>query len=166
MNYTVIDNTGEIVSLLTCLEVDLAANTPDGCKAIPGHYSGKYLDGGTWFDCPTKPDGLGLVYNRQSHQWVTDPQALAEEQATQARQARQLAYQKTINDDVEYKGNIYQADEKSYENMLKVYQSALITDDEVRWKLKNNEWVDLSLDDLKELIRMIHRRNQRAFEEK
>ncbi len=109
MKYTIIDKFGEIYSLISCLEIDLAANTPLGCKAIPGHFEGKYLDGDCWIDRPSRPDGLGMVYNRQAHQWETDPDALAEAQATQARQARQQA----LSAPFEALGVVFQADDAS-----------------------------------------------------
>lgn len=153
---------GEIVGTIFATVDEIKINTPPGCHVVEGLWS----DGLYWVKdgVPTAytPDQLatiacrpGVLYtwSNKLMTWVGEYNSLE-------------LYQKTINDDIEYKGNIYQADKKSYENMLNVYQSALITNDAVRWKLKNNEWVDIGVDDLKELIRMIHRRNQQAFEKK
>lgn len=159
MIYTIIDNTGEIVSLITCLDIDLAANTPQGCKAIPGHFEGKYLDGETWIDCPSRPDGLGLVYNRQAHQWETDPDALAEAQATQARQARQQA----LGAPFEALGVVFQADQDSLSKMVSNHGIISITGDTIDWKLLDNSTITLTADELLLVIKGIYKRNQQIM---
>lgn len=162
IKWTYFDKGGNIVGGCFDDATHAELNCPDGCTCVIGEYDEltHYMIGGEVKEYT--PDESGIKKNRPGINFTFDNTSM-----TWGGKYNSLElYQKTINDDVEYKGNIYQADKKSYDSMLKVYQSALIIDDEIRWKLKNNEWVNIGVDDLKELIRMIHKRNQRAFEEK
>lgn len=160
--YTYFDVNGNVIGLIGGTREDATINNINDYTIVDGlheQYTHYMIGGEVKEYSPEESEikknrpGVNFTFDNTSMTWVGEYNSIE-------------LYQKTINDDVEYKGDIYQADEKSYENMLKVYQSALITDDKVRWKLKNNEWVDIGVDDLKELIRMIHRRNQKAFEDK
>jgi hypothetical protein len=160
MIYTIVDKYGEVKSLISCLEIDLEANTPPGCEAIEGHFEGKYFDGETWIDCPARPDGLGLVYVRKTHQWETDPDALAQAQATQARQARQQA----LGAPFTYLGEVFQADQDSLNKMVSSYGVISITGDTIDWKLLNNSTIKLDAKSLFTLIKLIYQRNQQIIQ--
>lgn len=160
--YTYFDVNGNVIGLIGGTREDATINNINDYTIVDGlyeQYTHYMIDGEVKEYTPEESEikknrpGINFTFDNTSMTWVGEYNSIE-------------LYQKTINDDIEYKGNIYQADKKSYENMLKVYQSALIIDDGIRWKLKNNEWVDISIDELKEIIGMIHRRNQQAFEDK
>lgn len=159
-NYTIINQNGDIIKNITCLEDDLNLNCGLDDIAFDGVIKDQWFDFAThtWQAIPPQPNHHW--WDTSTHTWQADPDALAEAQATQARQARQ----QTLNDPVEYNGDWYQADEKSLTAMVTSYNVMLaITGQKIDWKLANNEFREVSVEDLQQLIKLIFERNQRIM---
>jgi hypothetical protein len=84
MIVTVIDTTGEIVSVLNVPdEATAQLNTPQGCSIIDGSptYPSGYWNGTTWVDRPHQPNSYD-TWDATQKQWV-DPRTLSQAQNDQ-----------------------------------------------------------------------------------
>ncbi len=155
MKYAIIDKDGNIKRIVTCQESDLVHNTPDGHKGIPFEYDTHdyyYNDG--FIKIPDMPD-RHYVWDTTNHVWTYN-QELYDYWIKQDNK-------KLLNSNIVVSGYEYQADTKSLSAMMTQYQLLSIVGGVVKWKLADNSFVELSAEDLLEVIKAISARTQKII---
>ncbi len=156
------DVNGNVIGNVFDDEDHAMSNCPDGCKVIEGEYGYEthfIFDGVVNEYSPeqcelkSKRPGVNFYFDNHTMQWIGEYNSLEK-------------YQNVVNADIEFKGEVFQADKKSYDAMISAYQGAVLFESNIEWKLKNNKFITLTVEDLRVLINMIHKRNQQAFKDK
>lgn len=154
---------GEIVGTIFATDEEIKMNTPKGCHVVEGLWSDELYWVKDGEPTAYTPDQLATIAGRPGmlYTWSNKLMTWVGSLTPAER------YQEAINAPVTYRGMIFQADPAS----LAALRDALITAGlidgyAVDWRLANNEWTRLDVDDLKELVKMIAERNQSAFRDR
>lgn len=154
---------GEIVGTIFATDEEIKMNTPKGCHVVEGLWSDELYWVKDGEPTAYTPDQLATIAGRPGmlYTWSNKLMTWVGSLTPAER------YQEAINAPVTYRGMVFQADPAS----LAALRDALITAGlidgyAVDWRLANNEWTRLDVDDLKELVKMIAERNQSAFRDR
>lgn len=154
---------GEIVGTIFATDEEIKMNTPKGCHVVEGLWSDELYWVKDGEPTAYTPDQLATIAGRPGMLYTWSNKLMMWVGAKTAAER----YQEAINAPVTYRGMVFQADPAS----LAALRDALITAGlidgyAVDWRLANNEWTRLDVDDLKELVKMIAERNQSAFRDR
>lgn len=154
---------GEIVGTIFATDEEIKMNTPKGCHVVEGLWSDELYWVKDGEPTAYTPDQLATIAGRPGMLYTWSNKLMTWVGAKTAAER----YQEAINAPVTYRGMVFQADPAS----LAALRDALITAGlidgyAVDWRLANNEWTRLDVDDPKELVKMIAERNQSAFRDR
>lgn len=160
----IVSNKGELLFNIQASDEIVRLNTPEDCIAVedPPHSNMFYANG--WAAMPIQPS-FNHIFDYDLKRWVDSRtiEEVKEQKWAEIKLSRDLIEFGGFS----YGGNVYDSDQVSQGRIL----GAAMSNTDLTWTLQNNESIDLSANELKELfvamqahISLTHDRSRAARE--